>query len=508
MKCKFFVFALFLMILLGSVEKISACSCVPTAPCQSFGRADVVFVGKVIGSKQQKTVDDYETINAGKKDEKTISGKVTYDVGEIYFEVSEVFNGAENNSRITIHSNTGGGDCGFWFKRGESYLIFASKESSKSASGISSLTYGNSGERLEADDNRLWTTICSGTRETKSAQDSLNYLRNLPKTGSGGTIVGRIDETIRNYKEENLISKPMTNTKLQAQSIEDENRIFYGTSDQKGYFEIKVPVGSYLVKPILESSLIFDDRYGKENQPVKIEDRKCESKIFWVSNNSSVSGKVIDAQGNSYGDVMIELIPFDKKKNQPGLDYKFESVEEDGTFSFKGVPLGRYIISVNFTDKPEDDSPFPTTFYPKTNVQTQAKIFEIGYGTKIGDIVFQLPPKLVKRKINGTVIWKNGKPAIGAEVQLRDIEADRDVFFKKPITNNKGKFSVEWFKGRQYKIKVIVWQKSPDGQSGFGIGDAESKVFTLDDKTGKFRIVLNANNPSERSIIRKTVRAN
>ena len=54
----------------------------------------------------------------------------------------------------------------------------------------------------------------------------------------------------------------------------------------------------------------------------------------------------------------------------------------------------------------------------------------------------------------------------------------------------------------------IVWQKSPDGQSGFGIGDAESKVFTLDDKTGKFRIVLNANNPSERIIIRKTVRAN
>jgi Tissue inhibitor of metalloproteinase len=508
MKCRIFIFALFLMILFGSVEKILACSCVPTAPCQSFGRADVVFVGKVIGSKQQRTVDDYETINEGKKNEKTITKKVTYDVGEIYFEVSEVFNGAENNSRITIYSNTGGGDCGFWFKRGESYLVFASKESSNSASGISSLTYGNSGERLEADNNRLWTTICSGTREAKSAQDSLNYLRNLPKAGSGGTIVGRIDETIRNYKAENLTSKPMNNAKIQAQSVEDKNLIFYGTSNQNGYFEIKIPVGNYLVTPILESNLTFNNRYGKEDQPIKIEDRKCESKIFWVSNNSSVSGKIIDAEGNIYDDLMIELIPFDKKKNQPGLDYKFESVEEDGTFSFKGVPLGRYILSVNFTEKPEDDSPFPTTFYPKTNIQTQAKIFEIGYGTKISDIVFQLPPKLVKRKINGTVVWKNGKPAIGAEVQLKDIEADRDVFFKEPVTNAKGEFSMEWFEGRQYKIKVIMWQKSSDGQSGFGIGDTESKVFTLDDKTQKFKIVLNANNPSEKSIIRKTVRVN
>ncbi len=508
MKCRIFIFALFLMFLFGSDERTFACSCVATATCQSFGRSDVVFVGKVIGSKQQKTVDDYETINEGKKDERTITKKVTYDVGEIYFEVTEAFNGAEKNSRITIYSNIGGGDCGFWFKRGESYLVFAARESSQSPSGISSLTYGNSGEKLKVDNNRLWTTICSGTEELNSAEGSLNYLRNLPKTGSGGTIVGRIDEAIRYYKAENVTSKPMSDAKIQAQNVDGEKQAFYATSDQNGYFEIKVPVGNYLVKPILESNLTFNNRYGKEDQPIKIEDRKCESKIFWVSNNSSVSGKVIDVEGNTYDDVMIELIPFDKKKNQPGLDYKFESVEEDGTFSFKGVPLGRYILSVNFKDKPEDDSPFPTTFYPKTNIQTQAKIFEIGYGTKISDIVFQLPPKLVKRKINGTVVWKNGKPAVGAEVQLKDIEADRDVFFTEPVTNDNGEFSMDWFEGRQYKIRVIVWQKNPDGQSGFGIGDAESKVFMLDDKTQKFKIVMNVNNPKEKSIIRKTVRTN
>ena len=485
-----------------------ACSCVPTAPCQQFGRSDVSFVGKVVGSKYQRTVDDYETINKGTKKETTISKKVTYDVGEIYFEVIEAFGGIEKGSRVTIHSNTGGGDCGAWFKRGETYVVFAGKENSNTNSGISSLTYGDSVENLKPDANRLWTTICSGTRELKGAEETLNFLRNLPPKGSGGTIVGRIDESIRNYIKENLSSKPITNTKIQAQNIEDESQKFYGTSGATGYFEIKVPAGSYLVTPVLESNLTFSNRYGGENKPVKIEDAKCESKIFWVSNASQISGKVTDAEGKTYDDVMIELIPFDKKKNKPGLDYKFESVEDDGTFTFKGIPIGRYILSVNFTDKPDDDSPFPTTFYPQTNIQTQAKIFEIGYGTKIGDIVFQLPPKLTKRQINGTVVWKNGQPAVGAEIELVDIDADENVFFNKPKTTDKGEFSMDWFDGRQYKIKVIMWQKSPDGQSGFGIGDAETEVFTLDNKTQNFRIILNANNPNERSIIRKTVRAN
>jgi len=494
-KISLFLFSLVLTLSLGSFEQVLACSCVPTAPCQSFGRADVVFAGKALGAKQQKTATDYETINEGKSDEKTIAKEVVYDVGEIYFEVTEAFNGTEKGSRVIIHSNTGGGDCGAWFKRGETYLVFASKEDSRESSGISSLIYGGSGKKLQPDTNRLWTTICSGTREIKTAEESLNYLRNLPKLGSGGMIVGRIDETIRNYQAENLTSKAMTNVKIKAQRADDEKQLFYGTSNQSGYFEIKVPTGNYLVTPILESNLTFDNRYGEENKSLKIEDRRCESKIFWVSNDSEVSGKVVDSDGKPASGFSLNLITADKERKDKSFDYKFEYINEDGIFSFKGVPFGRYQISLNFTDKPDDKTPFPTVFYPNTKLRTKAKVFEIDYATKIRDIVFQLPPKLVKRKIYGKVVWKNGKPAVGAEVQLKDIESDRDVFFTKP------------FEGRQYKIEVIVWKKSPDGQSGFGIGDAESKIFTLDDKTQKFKIVLNTINPDEKSVTRRTVRA-
>jgi hypothetical protein len=494
------------MLSLGSFEQILACSCLPSAPCQSFGRADVAFIGKVVGSKQQKTVDDYETINEGKENEETITKKVTYDVGEIYFEVEESFNGTEKGSRVTIHSGTGGGDCGFWFKRGETYVVFANKENSNTSSGISSLTYGGSGEKTKPDQNRLWTTICSGTQEIKGAEETLNYLRNLPKTGDGGTVVGRVNEAIRNYRTENLYSKPLPNTKIKAQQIDGEKKVFFGTSNQNGYFEMKVPVGNYLINPILETTnLTFN---SEQNEPIKIEDRRCQLKLFQIVNNSEISGKVLDANGKAYGDVMVELIPADKKKDDKTLDYFFESVSNDGTFTFKNVPLGRYILSVNFTDKPEDDSPFPTTFYPITNVQNQAKIVEIDYGTKVSDIVFQLPPKLLKRKIYGTVVWKNGKPAVGAEIQLVDNEFNESLNFNEPQTTAKGGFTLEAFEGRQYQIKVTVWKKSLNGQGAYGIADAESEIFTLNTQTQPFKIVLKSINPDEKSITRTTVRAN
>lgn len=300
----------------------------------------------------------------------------------------------------------------------------------------------------------------------------------------------------------------MANVKIKAQRTDNEKQLFYGASNESGYYEIKVPAGNYLVTPILESNLTFEKRYSEENKPLKIEDKRCESKIFWVSNDSELSGKVIDSDGKSASGFSLSLITADKERKGKNFDYELGYVSEDGTFSFKSVPLGRYQISLNFTGKPDDKTPFPTVFYPSTKLRTQAKVFEIDYGRKIRDIVFQLPPKLAKRKIYGAVVWKNGKPAVCAEVQLRDIESDRDVFFNEPITDAKGAFSMEWFEGRQYKIKVVVWKKSSDGQSGFGIGEAESKVFTLSDKMQNFRIVLNTINPDEKSITRKTVRAN
>ena len=393
MKQKFsiFMFALFLMLSFGSVEQILACSCLRSAPCQNFDRADVVFVGKVVGSKHQITEKKYD-------DKEDKLKPVTYDVGEIYFEVTKAFSGTAIGSRLTIHSEISGATYGYAFERGKSYVVFASKSESKV--------------------KELWTGLCSGTKEVSEAKATLDYLQNLPKDGSGGMILGRIDESIKDYSEGRFKSKPMPDIEIKAQQIDGDHRVFYGTTNKDGYYEIKVPTGNYLVT-LLDSNLFYDKL--NNDKLIKIPDKSCEVKNFNVINDSRIEGRIIDARGNPAIGISIDLIPVGRNRTDKNFDRESAYIGEDGFFSFSGIPLGRYQISLNYTDKPEDDSPYPTSFFPNTPNRSEANIFEIEYGMKIKDLIFELPPKLKKLKITGQVFWENEKPAkkCGSSIKRR-----------------------------------------------------------------------------------------
>ena len=46
-----------------------------------------------------------------------------------------------------------------------------------------------------------------------------------------------------------------------------------------------------------------------------------------------------------------------------------------------------------------------------------------------------------------------------AEVQLKDVEYDDNVFFDRIKMDTSGNFEMEWFEGRIYKLEVIVFSK-------------------------------------------------
>src|SRR5262245_24798645 len=88
-----------------------ACSCMnPGPPCDYYGNVSAIFLGRVVGSEQRKSYTDEK------------GNKTVYDVGTIRFLVQENFKGAPGYE-VVIHSGTGGGDCGYWFLRNESYVV-------------------------------------------------------------------------------------------------------------------------------------------------------------------------------------------------------------------------------------------------------------------------------------------------------------------------------------------------------------------------------------------------
>jgi hypothetical protein len=60
--------------------------------------------------------------------------------------------------------------------------------------------------------------------------------------------------------------------------------------------------------------------------------------------------------------------------------------------------------------------PFPLIYYPGVSDRAQAKIITIREGQIIADYNLEMPPLPLEHEVTGSVVWSNGKPALGARV--------------------------------------------------------------------------------------------
>jgi hypothetical protein len=89
-----------------------ACSCAGEAPpCQAFWRSEAVFAGTVVSSGKI-SVD-----LAGSK----------YDQRLVHLTVDQPIRGMQT-AEVDVVTGWGGGDCGFGFKIGERYLVYAYRD--------------------------------------------------------------------------------------------------------------------------------------------------------------------------------------------------------------------------------------------------------------------------------------------------------------------------------------------------------------------------------------------
>lgn len=119
-------------------SKAYACSCVqPLTVKDELSRSESVFTGRVVEVKEVRTKG--------------------YLSNSVLFETSQIWKGG-SESQIMIHTGGGGGDCGYEFKKGEDYLVYAN---------LSSM-YG--------DKEQLVTIICDRTNELAQAKEDLAIL--------------------------------------------------------------------------------------------------------------------------------------------------------------------------------------------------------------------------------------------------------------------------------------------------------------------------------------------
>jgi Carboxypeptidase regulatory-like domain len=381
-----------LLLILGAFERTSACSCArPDPPCGEYGEASAIFLGRVVGSAQRKSAVDEK------------GNKTVYDVGRIRFLVQENFKGV-TGYEVEIHSGTGGGDCGYWFLRNESYVVYAYQGS---------------------EDKKLYTNICTRTAHITQAKDDLEFLRGVGDTKPGGTLFGRLARYIGDREHGPVQEGPkMSGVRV---AIKGAGQTFEAVTNEAGEYRISgLPAGDYDAFPQLPDNLgaiasrDTVDRFGSYSghKTIALSDRSCGEMSFIVQFSGVVSGKVVDVNGEPAREVQVNLALADDPEKEWSA-----WTDEEGRYEFHMVQPGNYLLGFNLRWAPSKDDPFRRTYYPGVNEKSEAGLIAIGEGEKLKGYDMTLPPRLIEREVKVMVVWPDGRPAVGASVRVEMSEA-------------------------------------------------------------------------------------
>src|SRR5688572_16530322 len=127
-----------------------ACSCIGgIAPCAAVWQTDAVFVAQIVRIEQASMRR------------------------RVHLQPLETFRGPSDI--VSVETGSGGGDCGYGFQVGETYLIYANANNTTG-------TYS--------------TGICNRTRPIGQATDDLDYLRTAARTPSNlGVLRGAVSRS-------------------------------------------------------------------------------------------------------------------------------------------------------------------------------------------------------------------------------------------------------------------------------------------------------------------------
>ena len=403
-----------LFVLLASAARAEACTCMmPGAPCKAFGGATAVFVG---------TVTDIKTTprTAGAR-----GAEIDWSPRTVTFSVSEAFSGVEG-AEAQVSTGMGGGDCGYSFVKGVSYVVYA--------------------HRMGGGGQRLVTGICTRTRPALGASEDLEYLRGLAGRAPGVSISG---QAVRRDDEGPREKAGVAGLHL---VVEGEGARHELVTDAAGRYSVSgLSPGKYKITLRVPDGLT-DSQPERE---VEVADRGCAVEDFYVFDNGRVSGRVIDPDGKSVANLTVALRDAGVAEGERAKSPVLTSADEEGRFKFEGLPAGRYLLGVRLSEygSPGDlENAYPRTFYPAAERAEEAEVIELKQGEELKGRDLRLPPRRAEASIRVKVVWEDGKAVAKSQVIYRDVTYGEPPINHSVEADERGEASLKGYVGSVYRI--------------------------------------------------------
>lgn len=356
------IFATAFALLIFAPSLIHACSCAMVGAGCSRGwdsSEGVVFLGKVTARifQAQPTSSDVVDLSAGYA---------------IHFSVDEsYYGGADAGGETVVYTGSGGGDCGYPFVVGTSYLVYAARYNSK-----------------------LSTSICSGTSPEVTNGGLLRQLRAIRHTGHGYDLVGTVFVLPKGVGYDDQVeSQPLDRVSVRA--VGSHGSLFSTVTDEHGAYSFaSLPPDTYHLEEDLPPGLTIAQGTAPQPFVVTAADKQVSSfgclVDIYVRPGSQISGIVVDPGGNGVPG-FVTLEPADPKEayaaRQPGGLPGDET--EDGKFALGQLPPGRYKLV--FSPKTTRGVNLQQKFYWPPSSAANSGAIEIILGQHVENVRFEVP---------------------------------------------------------------------------------------------------------------------
>ena len=387
------------------------CSCAEhTPPCQGYWGASVVFAG-VVTEISSRPVE-------------TRQGEGTHAPAEaiIHFTVEKYYRD-NRGAEVQVSTGFGGGDCGYPFRIGERYLVYA---------------------QIYKGRQDLSTSICTLTKPLAEATQDLDYISDLPVEPDGTLLYGSVFDYTPS--RETLAGADVR--------LEGPQGVRHVISDGAGKFEWKgLPAGRYRLTATFPNYI----KVGLRDVDFSLTGKGCLELNLLLQSNGQINGRVYTSDGKPVPNQDVELAAAEGN----GLAELHAETDEEGQYHFSGVHPGQFVIGVNLSGVPNAKSPYVRTYFPNAQKRQNASIVHLAKGEIVVGKDIYLGQRTAAREVEGVILWQDGTPAANATITLSypDYPWWSD---SKPGPDSQGKFSVQVLTD----LRTILWVQGQNAAGG------------------------------------------
>jgi hypothetical protein len=330
------------------------------------------------------------------------------------------------------------GGCVAEYRRGERYLVLANRY---------------------REDLPLQSGDCTGTLHIKDAKDALEFMRDWAAGKRQSFLQGRIGENVDDemvsYSLDYNHGNPLKNADVIATR---QGKEFRGRTDERGQYRILVPEpGLYSVAVHLDGYAMTRGKYA-----VKVVPEACSEQDIGMWTDSRVKGSVRSTSGEPRSQIAVQLV-----RTLCDTCGRFELTEKtkaDGSYEFRNVPPGQYLLGINVGGL-QSTMPYPPRFYPGVDSAGKATPIHVEGARSISQLDFTIKDRLPTRRIDVQVVWPDGRPVVNAVIRCVSPEVpgqpgSRDHISRRVDSN--GRVSYEVLADRSFTVDAdaLFWESS------------------------------------------------